>query len=144
MTYYTAVLLGRRNGEDNQHYILINLPSYCYLITQAGPMEMVSLLMICLYVTASSIHIWSSNIMILFSNKYCALHTLTVDMLLVQSLWQAFIQTKMIWGIFFVPSCPPSPHFILFLKSFPHCYSHSRSFLFLPSQKSPIQNHRGY
>lgn len=46
--------------------------------------------------------------MILFSNKYCALHTLTVDMLLVQSLRQVFIQTKTVWGIFLcLPALPP-------------------------------------
>lgn len=69
MTYCTAVLLGRRNGEDNQYYILVNLPSYCHLIFQAAVMETVSLLVIFLYITASSVYIWSSNITILFSSR---------------------------------------------------------------------------
>jgi len=51
----------------------------------------------------------------------------------------------MFFGVVFVPFHTHTDiHFILFLKTFPHYYSYSRSFLLLPSRNSPTQNHRSY
>lgn len=76
-----VIKLGKRNGETDQHYILINPPSYHHLIFQTAAAETVSLLGIILRGRASRIHIWSSNITFLISR--CVHHILSQEIQLL-------------------------------------------------------------